>query len=440
MDAYAAYLHVVREGEPMRQAIDQIERLDRADSKAVQAYQLARINDLLAWADENIEYYRHQVLAGSSSGGRLHDLHELRQLPLLTKQQVREHKTRLTARAIKKHYGHTSGTTGTPLQLWYDQTQLIWNRAAEKVVRRRAGIASGARVAVIWGRAVVPRTSRQAPYWVVNDIDRELWLSAFHLGPGTAELYLDAIERFGAVALETYPTLAYVLARFALSSGKRPHLRRILTSAEPLLPFQREVIQEAFSGEVYDFYGAAERVTFAVECARHQGLHILEAFGYVEPSLGTGDSTSLVVTGLTNRAMPLIRYEMTDVTHVIDEPCSCGLTSRRLAPVATKREDVIVTPDGRVISPSILTHPFKPLIGVLRSQIIQETRQSLLIRLETESGYDRSQEVELLSALRERMGPGVDIRIEEGPVLESGATGKFRWVISRVRDPQLNPE
>jgi phenylacetate-CoA ligase len=438
MDAYATYLRSIREGDPMRSAMRDIERVDHADPITVRAYQLERINRLLSWADQHVEYYRGNVLVGSGSGQLLASLDELPRIPLLTKQQVREHGAELTAKGVKKYHGHTSGTTGTPLQLWYDRTQLAWNRAAEKVVRRRAGIEEGERVAVIWGRAVVPRTSRHAPYWIVNDVDRELWLSAFHIAGTTAAQYLSAIEQFEAVALETYPTLAYVLARFALSSGVRPRLRRVLTSAEPLLPLQREVIQEAFGAEVFDFYGAAERVTFAVECSRHDGLHILEAFGYVEPTLGSTDVTSLVVTGLTNRAMPLVRYQMTDVTRVISEPCACGLTSRRLLPIATKREDIIVTPDGRFISPSILTHPFKPLVGVLRSQIIQESAQDLLVRLETGSDYDRTQEAEMLRALRERMGPGVNIRIEEGPVLESGPAGKFRWVISRIRDPQLH--
>jgi phenylacetate-CoA ligase len=318
--------------------------------------------------------------------------------------------------------------------MWYDRGQLVWNRAAEKIVRSRAGLERDDRVAVIWGRAIVQRTRRKPPYWMVNDADRELWLSAFHVGTATAPLYFDAIRRYGAVALETYPSLAYVLARLAMQQREKVRLRSVLTSSETLLPFQREVIQEAFEAEVFDYYGAAERVAFAVECRRHDGPHVLEAFGYVEPtpSGGSQSTSTLVATGFTNRAMPLIRYDMGDVTQVIDEPCGCGLTSRRLAPVTTKREDLVVTPDGRFVSASILTHPFKPLVGVLRSQVVQERVDELVVRLETGEGYDKGQEIPLLKALTDRMGPGVRIRIVKEPVFDTGV-GKFRWVISKVK-------
>ncbi len=162
-------------------------------------------------------------------------------------------------------------------------------------------------------------------------------------------------------------------------------LSRVLTTSETLYPFQRTLIEEVFGAEVFDYYGAAERVAFAIECGRHDGLHLLEGYGYVEPAT---DGGGFLATGLTNRAMPLVRYRMEDATEVIDVPCGCGLTSRRLSPVTTKAEDVLVTPDGRFVSPSILTHPFKPLVGLVRSQIVQEAIDRVDVYLETGPGWD----------------------------------------------------
>jgi phenylacetate-CoA ligase len=434
MNGYALYLHQLREGAPMVSAMETIDRIDRAGRAAIDDYHLDRVNELLSWVDERVPFYKGRALVGSAPGGRLATLGEMTGLPILTKSEVRTNQAALIAAGVKTYYGHTSGTTGSPLQVWYDRGQLTWNRAAEKVMRSRAGVAPDDRVAVIWGRAIVQRTRRRPPYWMVNDADRELWLSAFHVGRGTSPLYFDAIRRYRAVALETYPSLAYVLAKLAIESGEKIKFKTVMTSSETLFPFQREIIQEAFGAEVFDFYGVAERVAFAVECKRHDGPHLLESFGYVEPTPASAAGTghALVATGLTNRAMPLIRYAMGDVTTVVDKPCACGLTSRRLAPVTSKQEDVLVTPDGRFVSPSILTHPFKPLVGVLRSQIIQERVDELIVRLETDANFDVGQEVELTRALVDRMGPGVDIRIVKEPVFESSG-GKFRWVVSRVK-------
>ncbi len=432
MNVYARYLHFLREGAPMQRAIDLLEHVDRLDPSEIAGYQLDRINEVLTWANDQVDYYRGRVLNGGGAGGTLSHLEELSKVPPLSKGEVRENSAMLTAPNIKKYYGHTSGTTGTPLQLWYDRGQLIWNRAAEKVIRKRAGILPGEPVAVIWGRSVVPRNAHKPPYWVINDVDRELWLSAFHVSRTTAPLYFEAMRRFEAAALETYPSLAYILAKLALETNSRIRFRRVLTSSETLFPFQRQVIEEAFGAEVFDFYGAAERLSFAIECCRHDGLHLLEGFGYVEPTSTSEDVSLLTMTSFTNRAMPLIRYQMTDVTRVIEDPCLCGLKSRRLAPISTKQEDMVITPDGRFVSPSLLTHPFKPLRGVLRSQIIQETLKDLIVRIETGPQYDSGQEAGLLRALAERMGPGVRIEIVKRPLLHLEESGKFRWVISKV--------
>jgi phenylacetate-CoA ligase len=430
---YGRYLHLLREGRPMARAIDVLESVDRADPERRATYQLERLNDILSWADARIPAWRGRALVGSGPGGRLRSLDELERLPTLTKLELRPHAASYVAAGIRKHYGHTSGTTGTPLQLWYDRDQLVWNRAAEKIVRSRAGIASDERVAVIYGLPVIPKSRRRPPYWVVNDADRELLLSAFHIGRATATAYLDAIREFGAVALEAYPHVAYVLARLSMETGGTLRLRRVITSSETLLPFQRETIEEAFGAEVFDFYAAAERVAFAVECSRHAGLHLLEGYGIVEA--GDSDPASprhLVGTGLTNRVMPFIRYRMDDVIRMIDEPCGCGLTSRRLAPITTKSEDLIVTPDGRFISPATLTHPFKPIVGVLRSQIVQERLETLVVRVEATPEFDAVQEATLHREIAARMGPEVEVRIVHEPVMEPERSGKFRWIISRI--------
>lgn len=426
LNAHAARLARFREGEPLREKIGVLESIDRADRATVERYQLDRINELLAWAGERVPFYR------SSRGHtprRLARLQDLEAFPVLTKPEVREAGKALRAENLELSPGHTSGTTGTPLQLAYDREQRVWNRAAERLVRLRAGLRLEDPVAVVWGRKLVPPGRKRPPYWLKNGVDNELWLSAFHISRDTVRDYLEAIRGFGAVALETYPSIAYVLAVLARDQNVRLQLSRVLTTSETLHPFQRELIEEVFGAEVYDYYGAAERVAFAIECGRHDGLHLLEGFGYVET---TGDSSGFVATGLTNRAMPLIRYKVEDATELIDAPCGCGLTSRRLSPVTTKAEDVLVAPDGRLVSPSILTHAFKPLVGLLRSQVVQEAIDRVEVYLETGTGWDPAQEASIVASLGERMGTGVRIGVHRVESLGQTAAGKFRWVVCKV--------
>jgi phenylacetate-CoA ligase len=426
LNAHATRLARFREGAPLQEKIRIIDELDRAERSVVARYQLEQINALLAWAGDRVPYYR-----GAWTGGapRLGSFDDLRLLPELTKGTVREAGRTLHADGVVNYSGHTSGTTGTPLHLVYDREQRVWNRAAERLVRIRAGLRIEDPVAVVWGRKVVPPNRKGPPYWLRNAADNELWLSAFHLASETVSQYLDAIRGFGAVALETYPSIAYVLAVLARDRNVKLRLARVLTTSETLHPFQRALIEEVFGTEVFDYYGAAERVAFAIECGRHDGLHLLEAFGYVEPAAG---SSGFVATGLTNRAMPLIRYRVEDATEVIEAPCPCGLTSRRLSPVTTKAEDLLVAPDGRLVSPSILTHAFKPLVGLVRSQLVQEAIDRVDVYLETGPEWDQRQEASIVASLSERMGPGVRIEVHRVDRLEQTSAGKFRWVVCKV--------
>jgi phenylacetate-CoA ligase len=100
--------------------------------------------------------------------------------------------------------------------------------------------------------------------------------------------------------------------------------------------------------------------------------------------------------------------------------------------VSTKAEDIVVLPDGRWLSPSAITHPFKPFPEITESQVIQETVHTVRVNLVAGSAFTPSRESQLLAALRERLGDGVAVHIARVEQIPRERSGKFRWVISRV--------
>ncbi len=74
--------------------------------------------------------------------------------------------------------------------------------------------------------------------------------------------------------------------------------------------------------------------------------------------------------------MPLIRYVTNDMTALPAGPCACGRALELMDDVTTKAEDVLTLKDGRLISPSVLTHPFKPLDCIEGSQIVADGARS----------------------------------------------------------------
>jgi phenylacetate-CoA ligase len=100
--------------------------------------------------------------------------------------------------------------------------------------------------------------------------------------------------------------------------------------------------------------------------------------------------------------------------------------------ITTKAEDIIVTRDGRYISPSVLTHPFKPMHNIEASQIIQEDPENIVIKIVRRPEYSAKDTEILLSSFQERVGRGMKIRIDFVNSVEREKSGKFRWVISKV--------
>jgi len=100
--------------------------------------------------------------------------------------------------------------------------------------------------------------------------------------------------------------------------------------------------------------------------------------------------------------------------------------------VTTKAEDIITTKDGRYISSSILTHPFKPMHSIAESQIIQEDREHIRIKIVTRSSYQDKDTSYLIEEMKKRVGGDMEVEIEFVDQIPRTKAGKFRWVISKV--------
>jgi phenylacetate-CoA ligase len=408
-------------------------------------YQESQLVKLMAYAYDHVPYYRRVMDERGLKPSDLQSLTDLKKLPVLTKRDIKANFVELLSdefnlRSVKK--GHTSGTTGSPLEICYSDSLIHINYA---MLDRQYTWASvrmkrfGDRVAVVRGNVIVPLQQVKPPFWRYNYLHNQLLLSSFHLSPQNLPFYIDILARYSPKALDGYPSTVYILAKYLKNIGRKLKLHAVFTSSETLFDFQRETIEESFDCKVFDYFGSAERVLFSAECDHHRGHHIADEYGITEfldadhKPLGPGKMGALVATSLHNYAMPMIRYITNDMSSLKAEPCSCGRSLPLLEDVTTKAEDLLTLRDGRLISPSVLTHPFKPLTSIIESQIIQEDLDRVCIKLVASSEFSSQDEQSLIHGLKERLGEEVDVRVEKVEALERTRTGKFKWVISKVR-------
>lgn len=439
--AYGVESRLQRFGKRYEHWVEFLERSERFSEEELQAYQDERVADLIRHAYERVPYYRRVMDERRLTPQDIRTVAHLAKLPILTKDLVRKHLREMIAEGEsleRLKASPTSGTTGSPFVVYWDrETDVLWNVMIWRH-RRWAGIRFGERYGTFLGRVVVPTGVDRRPFWRYNLAWNQIVFSSFHLSPKHFGAYIDTLQRSGIVAIEAYPSTAYILALGLESAGVRVPLRAVFTSSEPLLQVQRELIEDRFQTSVYDYYGMSESIMFAGECPAHCGMHHHAEMSVVEVMDANGDLVPdgqvgrLIGTTLHNRAMPLIRYDVGDLTSRLGKACECGRAHPLFSQVTTKAEDIVVTPDGRLVSPSVLTHPFKLLRGLVKSQIIQESIDHVRILLVPAEAPNQEVLEELRAAFEARLGSGVRIEIEIVEDIKPGPTGKFRWVVSKL--------
>ena len=443
LNGHAVRIHRQRYGRAFRELLTRWQESERWEPARLRAWQDERLRQIVRFAYDHVPFYRKRFDARGIKPSDVQGVVDLHRLPVLTRDEVRAASEELTTPDLRRAlvHGHTSGTTGSPLSLFYDRAMCVANNVADWRQKRWGGMTPDDWCGMLLGRVIVPTAQSVPPFWRSNYVHRQLWFSCFHMSDRNLELYVREARARGLRFLEGYPSSLYILARHLQQSGERLPMQAVFTSSETLHDVQIDALKAAFDCPIYDFYGLAERVIFAGECECHDGKHVFDEYGVTEivddhgQPLPDGTRGWMVGTTLWNRGMPLIRYWTGDISARVPGTCRCGRGLARITGVATKAEDIVVTRDGRFVSPSVLTHPFKPFDQIVKSQIIQEAVDHVTIKLVPSAAFTLAHQHALVAGLRERLGEEVRLAVEVVDEIQNEPSGKFRWVISRVPHP-----
>ena len=438
---YGAKIHRERYGRKFTDKLEEFERNEWLSQDELVDYQNRKLERLIRHAYDHVPYYQLRMNELKLKPADIRTVSDLYKLPVLTRAELKKNLPALKARNYPRwqvRAGHTSGTTGSPLEIFWDNEMCVVNNVVDWRQKKWAGLRYGDRIALLVGRVVVRPGQTQPPFWRTNLIHHQLFFSSFHLHPENLRHYAEKLKEFKPRALEAYPSTAYILARYLNQRNEIIPLECVLTSSETLYPHYREEIEKAFGCPVFDYYGQAERVVFATECSAHHGHHVNSDYGILEilkdgkSPAAPGETGWMVATSLHNFAVPLIRYVTNDLTAWKTEECPCGRKFPLMEDITTKAEDFITTRDGKYISSSVLTHPFKDLHHVRESQIIQPDREHILVKIVKDAGYTDDETKKLLEGLSQRLGAEMKIEIQFTDLIPRTKAGKLRWVISEV--------
>ena len=341
-----------------------LSRRDRWRRDALLNYQARSLDNLRRFAVAHSPFYRrfHRGLESAP----------LAQLPVLTKDRlmqsfdeavttpniqlsrVQEFAAKMSVTDLfddRYHIIATSGTTG--YRGFFIFTKDEWRTLAmANVARALAWSGYNARAA---GRGVVMAST--IPWHMTARASAELR----RVGLDAGRMSLDAgdpvdaiveqLNRYQPTVMLVYPSVMQILAAQQIAGRLKIGPAHIQCTSEVLTDDARNAIEQAFGVAPTNLYAASECGCLAASCEQRDGLHISEDLLIVEsvddknipvPAGEMGAKT--LITVLSNRTLPLIRYELSDRIALEPAACMCGRPYARIRDIGGRQGDVLRLP------------------------------------------------------------------------------------------------
>ncbi len=415
--------------------------LERSSEDELLAAQRRSLVDVIRHASDHVPYYQNRVSSRSIGIDNAPDA--LRRMPVLEKEALQRHPELLTAetwsgRATTKT---TGGSTGRPVTIRKDPDAVAQEMATTWLGYGWFGIRVGDACVRFWGRPA-RNLRRKFRYFAADMATRRKTLSAFGYTRRDLAEYVKKIEHSRPAFLYGYVSVLEDLARYLMQRGEGLHgdyLRLVVTTSEVLSAPQRQVIADAFGVPIQNEYGCGEMGPIAYECPEGS-LHLFPTNQYVEilndenRPVAHGQPGHLIVTDLTNRIMPLVRYRIGDLGRFGDR-CRCGRPFPVLGDVFGREYDFVEAPDGRRFHGEFFMYAFEdlrkksPEIG--QFQVVQTDASELLVRV-----VAQEKSVGTLATIRDELAgrlPGFELQIDFVESLSRQPSGKMRVVENRLR-------
>jgi phenylacetate-CoA ligase len=237
-------------------------------------------------------------------------------------------------------------------------------------------------------------------------------------GAGNSKRQIQLMRDFDTTVVHVIPSYALhlcgVFEEISVDPRRDTRLRIAFLGAEPHSEETRIRIEEFYGVKAFNSYGLSEMngPGVAFECQCQAGLHVWEdnfLMEIIDPDtlepVVDGMKGELVFTTLKRNGMPVLRYRTKDLTRIIDEPCACGRTHRRIERITGRTDDMLII-KGVNIFPVQIEKKLMEIAGVGNNfQIILERQgynDHMIVRVEVVREFF-SGDMKQLESLRKKI-------------------------------------
>jgi phenylacetate-CoA ligase len=403
----------------------------------IRAHQDHRLIEIMRHAVSEVPYYKGLGIAPES----INSSRDLSRFPVLTKKEIQDHADDLLWPKLTKaelFSSRTSGTTCEPTTTYFDRRSWLFSKFALKI-RRVSSVVSPLRKRLLMihpeRNDLIHQEDRRRPKgFRLFTVQRHLSLF------DPIETHIPVVLDFKPDIANGYPSYFMELVDALRSRNVTPPVIPVIfTSSEFLSPQWRRSIEETLKGRIFDVYGTTEFKEVAWQC-REGEYHVNFENVYLESRSdgghgGDGEAPRpLLITCLSNRAMPLIRFDVGDLARTEWGPCPCGRFSPRIFEIHGRETDLVSLSSGKRVSPYLLTTVIEGHPGIRKYQIVQEGPWDIRIDYVAFHGTVPPQELRTLTGDLVR-AVGEELTFTFNPVgeLHRSASGKFK-ILQREPD------
>ncbi len=364
----------------------------------------------------------------------------LSQLPILTKDVIRAKFEQLKSIDLpqRQWYFNTSGgSTGEPIKLIQDAEYNDKTTALSLLYSYLVGRELGESEVRLWGseKDVFDGTMGWKANFF-NFLRNTTYMNAFQMTPQKMRDFLKSLNTKPPKLIVAYAQAIYELAKFAEDEKfKLVPQKAIITSAGTLYTWMRQKIETVFQCQVFNRYGSREVSDVACEKPGEQGLWVAPWGNYIEivdddhNPVPAGVEGNILITSLTNFAMPLIRYKIGDRGTLSPEYKSGQI----LQQISGRNVDIFKTQNGTLVDGEYFTHLLYFKDWVHKFQIIQKSYLEITIKIiKSNSDYLTEELDDIVTNCKLMMGKDCVVNFEFVNHIPVNKSGKYRYTISEV--------
>lgn len=396
--------------------------------------QIQRRNEIVEYHKRNNPLY--QTLIEGKEIKRFEDL------PIVTKKDFQKPLKEIVSapyQLSELYISNTSGSSGHPFFYAKNKDSHAIIHAIFLNLYGQHGITPAMKQARFYG---IPSAGLSKYKEILKDFfSNRVRFPIFDLSDENIEKYLDSFKRTKFGYIYGYTSAITLFAKYLVRKNiilkdVCPSLKACIVTSEVCTLEDRKIISKALGVKIINEYGCSETGLIAFEDSEgvwrmvedDSYFEVVDSFGNPLPY---GEEGRILITSLSNKAIPIIRYEVGDIGVVERDEKSLILNK-----LCGRVSDVIKLPSGRVAGGLTFYYISRSIMeqnNIVREFIVRQTKlDTFIFDIVSDRDLTSKEIVSLQKQLNEYLESGLTLIINRVEKIDRPVSGKIKHFYSQL--------